>query len=574
MGATMKEGIKKIFRRATLTTICLFLFVSTAASAEVELSLTQEEKAYIAKKSIIKAASVDGAAPISFTDADGEIQGISKRVMDEISDMIGLVFEYKLYDTVDKVINSDADIIYGISEEYAPDNMKLSQPFLKSETILYINKSLEPDELDDRIYAAIKGSALPEGIKEENSIYFDTREQSLNAVENGKADYGYGNAYSVAFYTLQNGYKNIITIPKGKESREYCIGLLNGDEVLLSIINKSISSIEDSELQTLILDVSSRIDRKITFAMIMDAYGKQIFAAIFMIISILLISVISNIQANSELRIQNRKYEVLSHISNEYLYEYDEKTNLLSLSEKCYELFETEEALNEATRMLKDILADYKTNGQNHIIRLPLGSGKMGVFKAINSRIYDKQGRTETTIGKLIDISEETVEKEELLAKSQLDGLTGLYNAETTKELIVERMKNKDNKKIDAFILIDCDDFKDINDSLGHLAGNQMLEHIGESLRGSFRNTDVMGRVGGDEFCVYIEDIPSVGFVQQKCQQLITLISETNEGFKATVTIGIALVHGKDTYENVFKKADNALYQGKRNGKVQVVIYR
>ena len=126
----MKEGIKKIFRRATLTTICLFLFVSTAASAEVELSLTQEEKAYIAKKSIIKAASVDGAAPISFTDADGEIQGISKRVMDEISDMIGLVFEYKLYDTVDKVINSDADIIYGISEEYAPDNMKLSQPFL------------------------------------------------------------------------------------------------------------------------------------------------------------------------------------------------------------------------------------------------------------------------------------------------------------------------------------------------------------------------------------------------------------------------------------------------------------
>ena len=46
-----------------------------------------------------------------------------------------------------------------------------------------------------------------------------------------------------------------------------------------------------------------------------------------------------------------------------------------------------------------------------------------------------------------------------------------------------------------------------------------MLEHIGESLRGSFRNTDVMGRVGGDEFCVYIEDIPSVALVQQKCQQ-------------------------------------------------------
>ena len=62
----------------------------------------------------------------------------------------------------------------------------------------------------------------------------------------------------------------------------------------------------------------------------------------------------------------------------------------------------------------------------------------MGVFKAINSRIYDKQGRTETTIGKLIDISEETVEKEELLAKSQLDGLTGYIMLRQQKNLLLK----------------------------------------------------------------------------------------------------------------------------------------
>lgn len=161
-----------------------------------------------------------------------------------------------------------------------PVEMVLSRPYLKSETILYINSSLDSDRLDDKIYAAVKGSTLPKGIKEENSIYFDTREESLDAVETGQADYGYGNAYSVAFYTLQNGYKNIVTIPKGKESREYCIGLLNENELLLSIINKSISAIDENQMTTMILDATSHIDRKITLSMIMDAYGKEIFIVI------------------------------------------------------------------------------------------------------------------------------------------------------------------------------------------------------------------------------------------------------------------------------------------------------
>lgn len=564
---------KQIFKKVILMIIGLFFMMSSMIPVDAQWSLTEEEKAYVKKGMVIKAVSLEGIAPLQYTDSKGEVQGISKRVLEEISDMTGLVFEYRLYDSLEEGFNSGADIFFGIPHNYTPEGMTLSLPYLKSETILYINSSLDSKQLEDKIYAAVKGSALPEGIEEENSIYFDTREESLNAVEAGEADYGYGNAYSVAFYTLQNDYQNIVTIPKGKESREYCIGFLKDNEMLYNIINKSINAIDENQMQNLILDVTSHIERKITFSMILDAYGKEIFSVIFVVMSMLLFSVISNIRVNNRLRMQNRRYEALSHISNEYLYEYHVKGKRLELSEKCAELFGTHERFEEAADILKKALSNNHIDEATSMIKLPLANGDIGVFKAISLNIHDDQGKLDSFIGKLIDISKEAAEKEALLVRSKIDGLTGLYNAITTKELITERIKNRDKHKTDAFLLMDCDKFKDINDTFGHLKGNQVLEHVGKNLKHSFRNTDIIGRIGGDEFCVYIPDIPSVDFVQEKCQQFNLLIGKTMDEVCVSVSIGIVLVDEEKAYDDFFKKADDALYQAKASGRAQVVIY-
>lgn len=270
---------------------------------------------------------------------------------------------------------------------------------------------------------------------------------------------------------------------------------------------------------------------------------------------------------------QNRRHEMLSQISNEYLYEYYIKSNQLELSEKFIQAFGTQEKCNEVTSILKNTLSNNDLEGKTLIIKLPLANGEMGVFKAINLTIYDDKGNLDSIIGKLIDISEEAAEKEKLITKAQVDGLTGLYNAITTKELIAKSIKNKDRYKTDAFILIDCDKFKDINDTFGHLIGSQVLKHIGKSLKLTFRSTDVIGRIGGDEFCVYIKDIPSVDFVQKKCHQLSILIKKAIEDANISVSIGIAMVNDEKAYEDLFQKADDALYQAKRDGRAKIVIY-
>ncbi|HHU50051.1 MAG TPA: GGDEF domain-containing protein [Clostridiales bacterium] len=539
---------------------------------DMESLFTLEEKEYISKRPVIKAANVDGAAPLSFTNKDGQLQGIFHNLLLRISSLTGLTFECSIYQSVAEAIHSDADIVCGISPNFAPDSMMLSQPFLETETILYMNSSVDSSQLNDKVYAAVKGSRLPEGVNKENAVYFNTREESMNAVESGNADYGYGNAYSVTYYMLRNGYRNIITVPIGVDSKGYCIGLINDDEVLLSIINKALDSIDTNQRQTLILGVAAKIDRKITFNMVLETYGREIAIIVSIVLSALLFSVFYSIRISNKYREQNGRYEALARISNEYLYEYFPKGECLKLADKFYELFHTPKSINRVTSVLKSILSSQPNDRMNEIIRLPLPGGEIGVFKTINLNIKDHRGRTECIIGKLIDVREETVEKEKLLVKAQIDGLTGLFNAATTQDLINERVEQKENHQTDAMILLDCDGFKNVNDKYGHLAGNKVLEDIAGIIKKTFRGSDILGRIGGDEFCVYLKDIPFVDFVQDRCKRLSDMIQNKIQK-DITVSMGIVLVRDKEPYESLFRKADTALYQAKRMGKARFVIY-
>lgn len=554
----------------------IVLAVAVFASASVmpvkaQSLLTEEEQEYVNGRETIEAVSLDGVAPLQYTDSNGHVRGISKEVLETISDMTGLVFTYRLYDTAAKVNNSGADIVFGIPAEYAHENMVLSVPFLESETILFLNSSVDPNELDNKKYAAVEGNDLLEGLKKENIVYYKTREEAVDAVDRGEADYGYGNAYSVVFYTIQNGYKNLITVPEKNEIREYCIGLLKNDETLLSIINKSISAISETHMRTLILNEATRVDRKITFPMVMDAYRIQIFAAVCLIIALLLFGIFYNIRAKNEIKIQYERYQTLSQTSNEYLYEYHIKTKRLELSKNCVELFGDNPDLGELTAAFDKVLA----NNENTIpvIALPVAGGEMGYFKSVNSFIYDDKGRAFSVIGKLIDISEEEAEKQELIKKSETDGLTGIYNAVTARNLITERIKRAGPNSKDALIVMDCDKFKGINDTYGHLQGDEVLANIGKALTQTFRKTDVIGRIGGDEFCVYLRDIPSSDFIVSKCYQLMALVAILNGDNDVTVSIGISLLDGEKSYEDLFRKADKALYQAKKKGGDQVQFY-
>ena len=565
------------YKRTFMLVLAACLFMGFAIPVKAEgIAFTQEEKEYLAEAKVLKAVSIDGVAPHHYRDSKGEIKGIAINVLNEIAKITGITFEYYLYDSIDHASNSDFDIVFGLSRQYVQPGIILTAPYLESETVLYYHKALDPNQLGDKIYAGIKGGSLPEGISEEQTVYFGTREASLDAVNAGKADYGFGNAYSVAFYTLQNGYENIFTIPMGKEDRAYCVGIPEENALLLSIINKSIAAIDQKRMDALILEVASQVERKVTLPTVLDTYGKEIFALAVLIMAVMAYFVFSSTRAKNRYRMENKRYRLLAQLSNEYLFEYQIKGDRLQVAEKLHEGIDFDHNEGDIKDLLKRSLnePDGESGEQkSYNIKLPLNNGGVGTFRVLFSCLRDGVGRIHSVMGKFVDISEEEKEKEQLIAQAQLDGLTGLYNAVATKEAVIKSISSKGAGKTDAFLIIDCDRFKEINDTHGHLMGDEALKNISNGLRLTFRQSDIIGRIGGDEFCVYMHDIPSAEFVRSKCQQLANSIRESIEAFPTDVSIGIAVLNEPATYESLFKQADDALYAAKGNGGAQVVIY-
>lgn len=152
--------------------------------------------------------------------------------------------------------------------------------------------------------------------------------------------------------------------------------------------------------------------------------------------------------------------------------------------------------------------------------------------------------------------------------EATLDSLTGVYNKKTMETKMVQRMIENERAS-GAMFIIDVDNFKKINDNYGHLTGDRILQHVGNELQSLFRDNDLLGRIGGDEFAAYInaEDIHRIALT--RAQQLCEKIRSVDiEGVFVTVSIGIAFYpnDGMD-YETLFKCADRALYRQKSKGR-------
>ena len=195
--------------------------------------------------------------------------------------------------------------------------------------------------------------------------------------------------------------------------------------------------------------------------------------------------------------------------------------------------------------------------------------------------IRDQNDMPIMIVGRTINIDKEHREYEKLLHKSERDALTGLYNRSATKEKIekcIEQSLKNDQKVIHNFMIIDIDNFKKANDLWGHLFGDLLLENFSKHLEDIFSSTDIIGRIGGDEFVVLKRGTVLEEEIQATADAVCNMARKYMKGMsidnKITVSIGISSFpkDGKN-YDILYHKADIALYQAKSKGKDQYAFY-
>jgi len=155
------------------------------------------------------------------------------------------------------------------------------------------------------------------------------------------------------------------------------------------------------------------------------------------------------------------------------------------------------------------------------------------------------------------------------------DQLTGLYNRYYIFNRLNEEIKRaKRYGKNFCVILLDVDNFKNINDEFGHDVGDFVLFEVGEVLRNITRSVDTVGRLGGEEFIVICPNTDIVGgkIIAEKIRRSIEELHIPDVG-KITVSLGVAEFTGNETAHELIKSADLALYKAKRSGKNRVELY-
>lgn len=161
--------------------------------------------------------------------------------------------------------------------------------------------------------------------------------------------------------------------------------------------------------------------------------------------------------------------------------------------------------------------------------------------------------------------------------KMRRDSLTGLYNKAATQKL-TRRLLKENPERSYAFFILDIDSFKNVNDTYGHAIGDQVIVDFAERIKRQFREEDIVGRIGGDEFAAFVP-IPSKDWVETKAKALSQTLqykySNEQKSCFVSASIGVAVSPEAGTsFETLYQNADIALYQTKERGKNSYTVFR
>ncbi len=310
-----------------------------------------------------------------------------------------------------------------------------------------------------------------------------------------------------------------------------------------------------------------------------------------------IVSVIEDVterkSVEEELQRQAERLHILSEAEGEKIIDYNAKTDVMIIrTNDEYGMAQDEihsrymERFNSAT-IYKEDVAYYKAVLESLLkspkhdtieFRIKRFDKDFTWYQANLTSLLGAEGYVTRIVGRMININDRKLKEMELLLRAEKDALTGIYNQGATEQLIHNAIADSNENALSALMIIDLDNFKEANDLLGHANGDQLLEKTAEILKEMFKGGDVIGRIGGDEFMVYMRNLSTISDADEMAGNIVKQVRYDldfeGQPIRVTCSVGVAVYpyHGK-TYEELFEKADRAVYTVKANGKDGYRVY-
>ncbi len=207
-------------------------------------------------------------------------------------------------------------------------------------------------------------------------------------------------------------------------------------------------------------------------------------------------------------------------------------------------------------------------------ITLPSGAWRRALVSL--RTLLRPSGEVSGAITCVLDITDSARARAELEHRATFDPLTHCYNRASVLGTLEHELERHDSNST-GVVYVDLDRFKPVNDRLGHAAGDELLVLVAERLRLASRDSDVAGRLGGDEFLVVLRDIPGPEMAMRAAQRICDALCDT---FKLScgevelrASVGVAYSNGQDvSSEALIKRADAAMYRSKQDGQCVPVL--
>ena len=312
-------------------------------------------------------------------------------------------------------------------------------------------------------------------------------------------------------------------------------------------------------------------------------------------VSGVMVDITENKKLTERVALEQERYRLATELSNDVILSYSIMDDTLNISENFKEFYggatcvprfsqdkiwergfiysEDIEKVAELVRMIT-----IKDGGIDQQIRVRDASGAFVWCRLICMPVTGGNiGDNREYIGKLINIDLHKKQLSLLEKKAMIDPLTKAYNKEATKSLINKYIsENRDNPGM--LLLVDIDHFKNINDTYGHIMGDNIIIEVVRQVTRAFRSGDIIGRIGGDEFVVFVCNVRNPEDQLKQARKLHEVLRQpvTIDGVTVnkSASIGIALYpeHAGD-YGALVECADQALYKVKDSGRDSFIIY-